>query len=101
VTQLVAAIRRVARVVLGAAEVIAAVCALDYSRPGKPPIDWDDPQAKQQLVSDLVNDGLAVLEALTGPGAPERNAAAADALGLLALVAGQTSDAVKLSSGVE
>jgi Transposase DDE domain/Transposase domain (DUF772) len=89
VTQLVAAIRRVARVVPGAAQVIASVCGLDYSGPGKPPIDWDDPQAKQQLVSDLVNDALAVLAALTGPDAPQRDAAAADALGLLALVAGQ------------
>ena len=89
VTQLVAAIRKVARVVPGAGEVIAAVCKLDYSRPGKPAIDWDDPAAKQGLVSDLVNDALAVLAALAGPGAPERDAAAADALGLLALVAGQ------------
>jgi hypothetical protein len=39
VTQLVAAIRRVARVVPGAAEVAAAVCRPDYSRPGKPEID--------------------------------------------------------------
>jgi hypothetical protein len=36
VTQLVAAIRKVARMVPGAGEVIAAVCRLDYSRPGKP-----------------------------------------------------------------
>jgi hypothetical protein len=69
VIQLVAAIRRAARVVPGAAEVVPAVCTLDYSRPGKPPIDWDDPQARQDLVSDLVNDALAVLEALTGLGA--------------------------------
>ena len=48
---------------------IAAACTLDYGKPGKPPIDWDDPAAKQALVSDLVNDALAVLEALTGPGA--------------------------------
>ena len=89
VTQLVAAIRRVARVVDGAATVIGQVCQLDYSRPGKPPIDWDDPQAKDALVSGLVNDALAVLEALTGEDAPERDEAAADALGLLALVAGQ------------
>ena len=47
VTQLTAAIRRVARVVPGAGEVIARVCTLDYSRPGKPPIDWDDPQTRQ------------------------------------------------------
>src|ERR1019366_8415499 len=89
VTQLVAAMRRVARVVEGAAQVIASACKLDYSRPGKPGIDWDDPQAKEGLVSDLVNDALAVLEALTGEGAPRREDAAADALGLLALVAGQ------------
>src|SRR6266571_3195593 len=46
VTQLVAAMRRVARVVAGAAQVIAAVCTLDYSDAGKPDIDWDDPAAK-------------------------------------------------------
>jgi len=88
-TQLTAAIRKVARVVPGAGEVISRLCRLDYSRPGKPDIDWDDPQAKENLVSDLVNDALAVLAELTGPGAPERDDASADALGLLALVAGQ------------
>ena len=99
VTQLVAAIRKVARVVPGASAVIAAACTLDYGTPGKPPIDWDDPAAKQALVSDLVNDALAVLEALTGPGAPERDAAAADALGLLALVAGQDVEPAAESDG--
>ena len=55
VTQLVSAIRRVAREVPGAAEQIAAVCTgHDYSRPGKPKIDWDDPVAKDALVSALV-----------------------------------------------
>jgi hypothetical protein len=43
VTQLIAAIRRVARVVPGAAEVVAVVCtAHDYADPGKPRIAWDD-----------------------------------------------------------
>jgi hypothetical protein len=79
VSQLTAAIRKVARVVDGAAQVIAAVCTLDYTKPGKPDIDWDDPQAKQNLVSDLVNDALRLLDALAGPGAPERDAAPADA----------------------
>ena len=101
VTQLVAAIRKVARVAPGAAGVIAAVCRLDYSKPGKPPIDWDDPQARQDLVSDLVNDALAVLEALTGEDAPERDAAAADALGLLALVAGQDVEPAEASDGTD
>jgi hypothetical protein len=101
VTQLVAAIRKVARVVPGAGAVIAAACTLDDGKPGKPPIDWDDPAAKQALVSDLVNDALAVLEALTGPGAPERDAAAADALGLLALVAGQDVEPAAESDGTD
>jgi IS5 family transposase len=101
VSQLVAAVRKVARVVDGAADVIASVCKLDYSAPGKPGIDWDDPQAKQDLVSDLVNDALAVLEALTGEGAPERDPAAADALGLLALVAGQDVEPAEDSDGTD
>ena len=96
-----AAIRKVARVVPSAGVVIAAACRLDYGKPGKPPIDWDDPAAKQALVSDLVNDALAVLEALTGPGAPERDTAAADALGLLALVAGQDVEPAEESDGTD
>ena len=100
-TQLVAAMRRAARVVPGAGEVISAVCTLDYSKPGKPSIDWDDPAAKQQLVSDLVNDALAVLAKLTGDGAPERDEAAADALGLLALVAGQDVEPAEGSDGTD
>ncbi len=101
VCQLMAAMRKVARVVPGAAAVIVGVCQLDYSRPGKPDIDWDDPAAKEQLVSDLVNDALAVLAELTGEGAPERDAAAADALGLLALVAGQDVEPAGGSDGTD
>jgi hypothetical protein len=101
VTQLMAAMRRVARVVPGAAEVIGRVCTLDYSAPGKPAIDWDDPQAKESLVSDLVNDALAVLAELAGPGAPERDEAEADALGLLALVAGQDVEPAEGSDGTD
>src|SRR5258708_3749897 len=77
VSQLVAAMRKVARVVPGAGEVIARVCRLDYSKPGKPDIDWDDPQARQDLVSDLVNDALAGLAGLAGPGSPQRGDGAA------------------------
>ena len=66
VTQLVSAIRRVAREVPGAAEQIAAVCTgHDYSKPGKPKIDWDDPAAKDALVSALVNDANALVAAFT------------------------------------
>ena len=44
VTQLLAAIRRVAREVSGAAEMVAARCtAHDYGQPGKPAIGWTTP----------------------------------------------------------
>ena len=101
VTQLMAAMRKVARVVPGAAGVISRACTLDYSAPGKPAIDWDDPAAKDALVSGLVNDALAVLAELAGPGAPERDAAAADALGLLALVAGQDVEPAEDPDGTD
>ena len=58
-------------------------------------------QARQDLVSDLVNDALRLLEVLAGPGAPERDAAAADALGLLALVAGQDVEPADGSDGTD
>ena len=65
VTQLISAIRRVGREVPGAAEQIAAVCTgHDYSRAGKPKIDWDDPAAKEALVSVLVNDASALVAAM-------------------------------------
>jgi hypothetical protein len=42
ITQLIAAIRRVARVVPGAAGRIAELCTgCDYSSAGKPRIDWE------------------------------------------------------------
>jgi IS5 family transposase len=99
ITQLVSAIRRVARQVPGAAELIAEVCTgHDYSQPGKPKIDWDDPAAKQQLVSALVNDANAVVAALDGAGLDE---AAAAALALLALVAGQDVEPAEGSDGTD
>jgi hypothetical protein len=83
----------------GAAEQIAAVCTgHDYSTPGKPKIDWDDPQAKDALVSALVNDANAVVAALDGDGLDER---AASALALLALVAGQDVEPAEGSDGTD
>ena len=97
VTQLVSAIRRVAREVPGAAEQIAAVCTgHDYSVPGKPKIDWDDPAAKDALVSALVNDANAVVAAL---GDAKLDEAAASAVALLALVAGQDVEPAEGSDG--
>jgi IS5 family transposase len=99
VTQLVAAIRKVAREVPGAAGRIAAVCTgHDYSRPGKPVIDWDDPAAKDALVSALVTDANAVVAALEGRDLEER---AASALALLALVAGQDVEPAEGSDGTD
>jgi IS5 family transposase len=84
VTQLVAAIRRVRRLVPQARGVRLA--AHDYDRPGKPDCAWDDPQATQALVSGLVNDALALLAAVDEL---ELGGEQAEAVALLALVAGQ------------
>lgn len=99
VTQLVAAIRRVARVVPGGSEVITTVCTLDYGKAGKPEIDWDDPVAKTELVSTLVNDALKILECLGESVDQQGDSPAADALGLLGLVAGQDVEPAKDSDG--
>jgi hypothetical protein len=99
VTQLVAAIRKVAREVPGAGEQIAAVCTgHDYSKLGKPGVDWDDPAAKDALVSALVSDANAVVAALEGRDLDER---AASALALLALVAGQDVEPAEGSDGTD
>jgi len=99
VTQLVSAIRKVAREVPGAAEQIARVCTgHDYSEPGKPKIDWDDPRAREALVSALVNDANALVAALEGGRLDER---AAGALALLALVAGQDVEPAGGSDGTD
>ena len=99
ITQLIAAIRRVAREVPGAAAVIAEHCrAHDYSRPGKPPIAWDDPAAREQLVDALVSDAHRVLGHL-----PEQELGprAAEAAALLALVAGQDVEPAEGSDGAD
>lgn len=91
VIQLIAAIRQVRRVVPGAAEIVERVCsAHDYDDPGKPTIAWNDQAARQALVDALVRDALAVLEAVGEQGDPK----AADAVALLALIAGQDVELV-------
>ena len=112
VTQLIAQIRRVGREVPGAKALIAAQCTRlvaltgqDYGSPGKPPIAWDDPAARDELVSALVGDALALLaeidqqiglEAITKAGGKP-----ADAVALLALVAGQDVEPVEDSDGTD
>jgi IS5 family transposase len=84
VTQLIAAIRRVRRLVPAVAGL--ELTGHDYSDPGKPRIAWDDDDARNQLVTGLVHDALVVLEAVGGL---DLDPAATEAVGLLALVAGQ------------
>jgi hypothetical protein len=99
VTQLVSAIRRMAREVPGAEAQIAAVCTgHDYSKPGKPKIDWDDPAARDALVSALVNDANALVTVFAGV---ELEEPAASAVALLALVAGQDVEPAGGSDGTD
>jgi IS5 family transposase len=107
VTQLIAAIRRVAREVPAAAEVVAEVSARpgghDYARPGKPEIAWDDPAARDELVSVLVSDALAVLAGIEAryPDGGGLEPRAAEAVALLALVAGQDVEPAEGSDGTD
>ena len=84
VTQLVSVIRRARRQIPAAAAV--DVSGHDYESAGKPVCAWDDPTARAELVSRLVNDALAVLGAVDGV---ELDDAQRGLVGLLALVAGQ------------
>lgn len=84
VTQLVSQIRRVRRLIPATRQV--AVSAHDYDASGKPLCVWDDPEAKAALVTGLVNDALAIITAVDGV---ELTGDQTDAVGLLALVAGQ------------
>ncbi|WP_180686974.1 IS1182 family transposase [Streptomyces gossypiisoli] len=97
VTQIISAIRRVIREVPGAQEVAAEHChAHDYTDPGKPKIAWNDEQARTALVDALVTDAISLLGHL-----PERELGekAANAVGLLALVAGQDVEPAPDSDG--
>jgi hypothetical protein len=107
VTQLIAAIRRVGRVVPGAGDLVATVCTgYDYTRSGKPDIAWDDEQAREELVSALVNDAVALLAAVTASlqergGIEELETEPAQAVALLALVAGQDVEPAQGSDGTD
>ena len=99
VTQLIGAIRRVRREVPGAVEVVAERCtAHDYDDPGKPRIAWNDAQAREALVDGLVSDAHRLLGHLPDQ---ELDARAADAVALLALIAGQDVEPVEGSDGTD
>jgi len=84
VTQLVSMIRRVRKTIPAAAAV--GVSAHDYDSGGKPACAWDDPAARNELITALVNDALATLGALEGLAFDEDQH---QLVALLALVAGQ------------
>src|SRR5215217_5313074 len=99
VTQLIGAIRRVRREVAGAAGVIGQHCtAHDYDEPGKPAIAWDDVEARERLVDALVGDAHRLLGHLPDQ---ELGARAAEAVALLALIAGQDVEPVEGSDGTD
>jgi hypothetical protein len=99
VTQLIATVRRVRREVPGAADVIAQRChAHDWDDTGKPRIAWDDKTARDGLVSALVNDANTIVAAL---GQAQLDPRAAQALALLALVAGQDVEPAEGSDGTD
>ena len=99
VTQLIAAIRRVRREIPAAAPVIETHCtAHDYDNPGKPAIAWNDKAARDQLVDGLVSDAHRVLGHLPDQ---ELGPRAAEAVALLALIAGQDVEPVEGSDGTD
>lgn len=99
VTQLIAAIRRVAREVPDAGAVVAEHCrGHDYSQPGKPAIAWDDATAREQLVDALVGDAHRLLGQLPDQ---ELGPKPAEAVALLALVAGQDVEPAEDSDGTD
>ncbi|MCF3166314.1 IS1182 family transposase [Streptomyces violaceoruber] len=97
VTQIITAVRAVIREVPGADAVAVAQCtAHDYTDPGKPRIAWHDAQARAELVDALVTDALRLLGHL-----PEQQLGdkAANAVGVLALAAGQDVEPAEDSDG--
>jgi IS5 family transposase len=88
VTQLCSMIRRV-RKAIGAAAA-AELEGDDYDSGAKPACAWDDPDARDELVSRLVNDALVVLDAVDGADLDDTQT---QLVGLLALVAGQDVEA--------
>lgn len=85
VMQLVTAIRRVRRVIPQVRTV--EMQAHDYDNDaGKPLCAWDDVQSREALVTALVSDAQRLIDACPEGGLDQQQA---EALGLLALIAGQ------------
>jgi hypothetical protein len=102
VTQLISMIRRVREAITQAAA--ATVVGDDYEAgSGKPACAWNDPTARNKLVTRLVNDALSVLAAVDGV---DLDDAQQQLVGLLGLVAtqdvepGKTDGSWKIERGV-
>ncbi|AOT03807.1 IS1182 family transposase [Arthrobacter sp. U41] len=99
ITQLIAVIRRFGRDVPDGTSLLAVHApGYDYSRVGKPDIAWDDREAKNALISALVTDALALLDAVDPE---ELEGPAAETYALLALVAGQDVEPAEGSDGTD
>ena len=85
VTMICAQLRRCRRLIPEAAQVAVAAHDYDAGR-AKPECDWGDAGARAELVDALVGDASAVLGAVEGL---DLDGPAADAVGLLGVVAGQ------------
>lgn len=84
VTQIIAQVRRVRKMIIETKNV--ELTAHDYESGKKPVCQWDDPLAKEHLVTNLVNDATTLLEVVKDL---ELDADQQLTVGLLALVAGQ------------
>lgn len=98
VTQLIAQIRRVGREIPATVEFITGLPGHDYSGPGKPDIAWDDPAARDELVSRLVTDAITLL---AGIDTATLTQAQRETVALLALVAGQDVEPAEGSDGTD
>ena len=98
VTQLVAQIRRVGREIPGADVTVAGLTGHDYSKPGKPDIAWDDRAARDELVSKLVTDALALLASIDADALTDKQQ---ETVARLALVAGQDVEPAEGSDGTD
>jgi IS5 family transposase len=85
IMQLVAQIRRVRRLVPAARALVLVAHDYDHD-PGKPVCAWNDRADIDRVVTELVGDAHTILAALDGV---ELDEVQAEAVGLLALVAGQ------------
>lgn len=108
VTQLIAQVRRVGREVPGAQQIITERCTRlealtgqGYDLTAKPRIAWDDIQVREELVTALVNDALALLDGLDTEAITSAGGKPAEAIALLALVAGQDVEPAEGSDGTD